>query len=71
MNEHPMAAVNFSIQGSGPPYPCIFKTAPTAVAVNVRQTIISDLAMGSHAFDDVPEFEKLVRVLYTAVAYKY
>jgi len=66
-----MPAVNLSIQGNGPSYSCKYKTARTALAVNVGQTIISDFATSNHDYDDVPELEKSVRVLYTAVAYKY
>ena len=45
-----------------------YKTGGTAVAVNVHQTTASDFATSKLDYDNVPELEKLVRVLYTCDA---
>jgi hypothetical protein len=57
------------MEGSGRSYK--YRSGPTAVVVSVHQTITSDLEMRKHDYDDAPELEKSVRVLYTAVVDKY
>ena len=68
-HEHSNSAVNLSIEGGGRSYK--YRSGPTAVAVSVHQTITSDFEMRKHDYDDAPELETSVRLLYTAVVDKY